>query len=166
MSKTGLASNLLLLVLLAGCATAAPEVTRQGVAIRLPIEGERVVVYGEYANEIDAVVVWMMERKIRVIRSSDVEDVPKEQRSILQRSSEAESDKLKVGRLMGATQIVAVQVSNEIRSVTVRGISVQTGEQLWQGSAIYTGPLTPLPEFTGYLVRNALYAAWSAPRRP
>lgn len=143
-----------------------------------PDKPPRVVVWGNHPSVVNAVTQMMQEIKVQVLERSRLKEIMNEQRVRLTNTSDDEADLLRVGRLLGADWIIfadATLTSAEDRraavnayggysraqtvyhlSVSVRNVSLETGEVRWSGTATYPGPVTNPDQGLIYLTRYAI----------
>jgi hypothetical protein len=162
--------------LLVGCGGMKP--VTNGSQIDTPYAGERIVVWGSHSGAVGEVVTELQKSKFRIVERSRLKQVFDEQKIILSDTSDDEAQILKVGKIVGAETIVFVDVQNSSNvvssasaykyvatsqsgtayhiSVSVRGVSVETGDVLWTGSAHYPRAINNPEAGIIYLTRSAL----------
>ncbi|HXX73905.1 MAG TPA: CsgG/HfaB family protein [Nitrospiraceae bacterium] len=142
-----------------------------------PDKPPRAVVWGNHPAVVDAATQTMQEMKVQVVERVRLKEILNEQKVRLINTSDDEAELLKVGRLLGADQIVfadAAVLSEEVQrivdsyggfsqaetvyqlSVSVRNTSVETGELRWSGTATYPKPVTNRDEGLIDLTRHAM----------
>jgi curli biogenesis system outer membrane secretion channel CsgG len=137
----------------------------------------KAVVWGNHPVVVDTATQTMQDMKVQVVDRSRLKDVLNEQKVRLINTSDDQADLLKVGRLLGADQIVLADAtvhSKEIQrtvdsyggntktetvyqlSVSVRNLSVETGEVRWSGTATYPTTVTNSDQGLVDLTRHAI----------
>jgi hypothetical protein len=137
----------------------------------------KAVVWGNHPVVVDTATQTMQDMKVQVVDRSRLKDVLNEHKVRLTNTSDDQADLLKVGRLLGADQIVLADAtvhSKEIQktvdsyggntktetvyqlSVSVRNLSVETGEVRWSGTATYHTTVTNPDEGLIDLTRHAI----------
>lgn len=103
------------------------------------------IVVGNKTESVNAAIVALKVRGYRVLERSNLDMVFEEQGIHLSNASDKQADMLRVGRIMGAAEIVLAEttITNGHMNVTVRSISVETGEILWSGQAWYRVAILP-----------------------
>lgn len=146
-----------------------------------PAKPRRVVVWGNHPAVVNAVTQYMHQSKLIVIERARLKEVLNEQKIRLTNTPDDEADLLRVGRLIGADWIVFAEAninSAEERgasvdayggksyartvyhlSVSVRNVSVETGEIRWSGTATYPRPITNPEQGLVYLTNWAVARA-------
>ena len=142
-----------------------------------PDKPPRAVVGGNHPVVIDAATQTMQEMKVQVVERARLKEILNEQKVRLTNTSEDQTDLLRVGRLLGADQIIfadATVNSKEVQrvvdsyggntkaetvyqlSVSVRNVSIETGEVRWSGTATYPKAVTNPDEGLIDLTRHAM----------
>lgn len=163
----------------AGCTNVYPVSTGSHSKIEPvnPDKPPRAVVWGNHPAVVDAATQTMQEMHVQVVERARLKEILNEQKVRLTNTSGDEAELLKVGRLLGADQIVfadAAVNSKEVQrvvdsygglsqaetvyqlSVSVRNVSIETGELRWSGTATYPKPVTNRDEGLIDLTRHAM----------
>lgn len=165
-----------------GCAYVYPVSTGSHSKIEPvnPDKPPRAVVWGNHPVVVDAATQTMQEMKVQVVERARLKEILNEQKVRLTNTSDDEADLLRVGRLLGADQIIfadATVNSKEVQrvvdsyggntkaetvyelSVSVRNVSIETGEVRWSGTATYPKSVTHLNQGLIDLTRHAMLHA-------
>lgn len=143
-----------------------------------PDRPRKAVVWGNHPIVVNAVIQAMQETNVRVVERARLKEIMNEQKIRLTNAPDGEADLLKVGRLLGVDWIVfadATVHSAEDRrtpgdasgggsqaqpvyhlSVSVRNVSIETGEIRWSGTATYPAPVTNPDQALISLTRMAI----------
>ena len=163
----------------AGCTNVYPVSTGSHSKIEPvnPDKPPRAVVWGNHPAVVDAATQTMQKMHVQVVERARLKEILNEQKVRLTNTSDDEAELLKVGRLLGADQIVfadAAVNSKEVQrvvdsygglsqaetvyqlSVSVRNVSIETGELRWSGTATYPKPVTNRDEGLIDLTRHAM----------
>ena len=163
----------------AGCTNVYPVSTGSHSKIEPvnPAKPPRAVVWGNHPAVVDAATQTMQKMHVQVVERARLKEILNEQKVRLTNTSGDEAELLKVGRLLGADQIVfadAAVNSKEVQrvvdsygglsqaetvyqlSVSVRNVSIETGELRWSGTATYPKPVTNRDEGLIDLTRHAM----------
>ena len=126
---------------------------------------------------VEAAIQTMQEMNVQVVERARLKEILNEQKVRLTNTSDDEAELLRVGRLLGADQIIfadATVNSKEVQSVvdsygglsqaetvyqlsvSVRNVSIETGEVRWSGTATYPKPVTSPDEGLIDLTRHAM----------
>lgn len=146
-----------------------------------PAKPRRVVVWGNHSAVVNATTQYLQQGKLIVIERARLKQVLAEQKIRLTSTPDDEADLLRVGRLLGADWIVFAEAnitSAEERgasvnayggesyartvfhlSVSVRNVSVETGEIRWSGTATYPRPIRNPEQGLIYLTNSAIARA-------
>lgn len=146
-----------------------------------PDKPPRVVIWGNHPSVVTAVTQMMQELKVQVVERARLKEILNEQKIRLTNTADDEADLLRVGRLLGADWIIfadsTVNSAENRRaavnayggysqaqtvyhlSVSVRNVSIETGEVRWSGTATYPGPVTNPDQGLMYLTRHAMARA-------
>jgi hypothetical protein len=162
-----------------GCANVYPVSTGSHSKIE-PVNPDKppsAVVWGNHPMVVAAATQTMQEMKVQVVERARLKDILNEQKIRLTNTSDDEADLLRVGRLLGADQIIfadATVNSKEVQrvvdsyggntkaetvyqlSVSVRNVSIETGEVRWSGTATYPKPVTNPDQGLTDLTRHAI----------
>lgn len=171
-------SLIILVFFLIGCAVRPICV---GSQTDLPYAGTKVVVWGSHSGAVAELVTNLQKMKMRIVERAHLKQVIDEQKIILSDSSEDEGIILKVGRILGAETIVFIDVETSSHvvssaaaykyvasshtgtiyhlNVSVRGVSVETGEVIWSGTAHYPRGVSNPEAGIIYLTRSAFARA-------
>jgi Curli production assembly/transport component CsgG len=162
-----------------GCANVYPVSTGSHAKFEPvnPDKPPRAVVWGNHPAVVDAATRTMQEMNVQVVERARLKEILNEQKVRLTNTSDDEAELVKVGRLLGADQIVfadATVNSKEMQrvvdsygglsqaetvyqlSVSVRSVSIETGELRWSGTATYPKPVTNPDEGLNDLTRHAM----------
>jgi curli production assembly/transport component CsgG len=162
-----------------GCANVYPVSTGSHAKIEPvnPDKPPRAVVWGNHPAVVDAATQTMQKMNVQVVERARLKEILNEQQVHLTNTSDDEAAWLKVGRLLGADQIIfadATVNSKEVQrvvdsygglsqaetvyqlSVSVRNVSIETGEVRWSGTATYPKPVTNPDEGLIDLTRHAM----------
>jgi PBP1b-binding outer membrane lipoprotein LpoB len=143
-----------------------------------PDKPRKAVVWGNHPIVVNSVIQAMQETKVRVIERARLKEIMNEQKVRLTNTSDDEADLLRVGRLLGADWIIfadaAVHSAEDRRtsgdasgansraqpvyhlSVSLRNVSIETGEIRWSGTATYPAPVTNPDQALISLTRMAM----------
>jgi curli production assembly/transport component CsgG len=169
----------LTIVFSTGCANAYPVSTgsHSKIGPGNPDTLPRSVVWGNHPVVVDAATQSMQEMNVQVVERARLKEILNEQKVRLTNTSDDEVELLKVGRLLGADQVIfadATVNSKEVLrvvdsyggssqaetvyqlSVSIRNISVETGEVRWSGTATYPKPVTHRDQGLIDLTRHAM----------
>jgi curli biogenesis system outer membrane secretion channel CsgG len=162
-----------------GCANVYPVSTGSHATIQPvnPDKSSRAVVWGNHPAVVNAATQTMQEMNVQVVERTRLKEILNEQKVRLTNTSDDETELLKAGRLLGADQIIfadATVNSKEVQrvvdsyaglsqaetvyqlSVSVRNVSIETGEVRWSGTATYPTPVTKPDEGLIDLTRHAM----------
>ena len=162
-----------------GCTNVYPVSTGSHATIEPvnPDKPQRAVVWGNHPAVVDAATHTMQEMNVQVVERARLKDILNEHKVRLTNTSDDEAELLKVGQLLGADQIIfadATVNSKEVQrvvdsygglsqaetvyqlSVSVRNVSIETGEVRWSGTAAYPKPVTNPDEGLIDLTRHAM----------
>jgi len=138
---------LAVVVLLAGCGGAIYPITTGAGISTATLQPIRFVVWSNHAGAGHHLEGLFLHLGHTVVERNRLEQVFQEQKVRLRHSLDNEVDVLRVGRLVGATQVVFVDVHPQTdarwsaeaqpASVAVRGVAVESGEILWSGTTRY-----------------------------
>ena len=163
------------LIILGGCARMP---ITSGSQSDIPYAGTRAVVWGSHSGAVGEVVTNLQQMKLKIVERGHLRQVFDEQKITLSDSSDDEGKVLKVGKIVGADIIVFVdvQTSSDVvstagaykyyassqtatryhLSVSVRSVSVETGEVIWSGTAHYGRGINNPEAGIIYLTRAAM----------
>lgn len=137
-----------LLFLLSACASQPYPIT-SGSHTQVQPQNAKYVIWSNHAGVNSYLTGVLLQLNQRVVERTRLDQVFKEQKVRLSHTSDG--DVLKVGRLVGATQVIFADVELVDRegfftvdrrtSVTLRSVEVESGEVLWAGSARYLEPM-------------------------
>jgi hypothetical protein len=135
-----------------------------GASTTLPSPGTRAVVWGLGRSDHDlsvenSAITWLQAHGLIVIERAQLEELFREQKiSLLHGDKDAEL--LRVGKLIGANQIVFIKTLAVSRgylySVTVRGVDVSSGQILWSGQATPAAELASQHNYLDLVTFGAL----------
>lgn len=157
--------------LLAGCAPTLYPVTS---GAHRSLETGRYLVWSNHPGVTSYITGILLENRHPVVERAKLETIFEEQHLIL--SHAKDGDVLRVGKLTGATQVIFAEVTQTRRgflddptlSVTLRAVSIESGEVLWTGRAAFTDA-TSDPDYGAiYLThwawnRATCQGAWEEP---
>jgi PBP1b-binding outer membrane lipoprotein LpoB len=174
------------LIILGGCGS---KPITSGSQSDVPYAGTRAVVWGSHSGAVGEVVTNLQKMKLKIVERAHLRQVFDEQKITLSDSPDDEGNVLKVGKIVGADIIVFVdvQTSSDVvssagaykyyassqtstryhLSVSVRSVSVETGEVIWSGTAHYGRGINNPEAGIIYLTRSAFVrgicpqGAWS-----
>ncbi len=174
-----LVTALFLILWIPGCAGSGsimPITT--GSLSDLPEPQSTVVVWGEHKGAVGTVVTTLQQMGLRIVERSRLQQVFDEQKIRLTHSTDDDAQILKVGRIIGASSIVFVDIEtsssqtshgfvNEYgggmrsemvtnASVAVRGVDVESSAVMWTGTAHYPRPINNPEAGIVYLARAAV----------
>ncbi|WP_447973700.1 hypothetical protein [Nitrospira sp. Kam-Ns4a] len=159
------------LVWLTGCVYPVTE----GFHKQLPAEGARTIVWGENPPAVETVSLWLQRRGLAVLDGDRVRQALNEQHIRLTGTSLDDLQLLALGRSLRADVAVMVRAEAGARfssasellrtvvylpRVTVRGLDVANGQELWRGTAQYPEPVKNLEESLTRLACQAMATAW------
>ena len=109
----------------------------------MPSKPETVVIWANHAGVEHHLAGVLLHDGYTVVERARLQQIFNEQKIRLMYTSESEADVLRVGRLAGATQVIFVETQREpsfgheikSASVGIRGVSVETGQVRWSGTA-------------------------------
>jgi len=109
----------------------------------VPIKPEAVVIWADHAGVEHHLAGVLLQGGYTVVERARLQQIFNEQKIRLMYTPDSEADVLHVGRLAGATQVIFVVVQREptfgheikSASVGIRGVSVETGQVRWSGTA-------------------------------
>jgi hypothetical protein len=109
----------------------------------MPSKPEAVVIWANHAGIEHHLAGVLLHDGYTVVERARLQQIFDEQKIRLMHTSDSEADVLRVGRLAGATQVIFVEVQREpsfgheikSASVGIRGVSVETGQVRWSGTA-------------------------------
>jgi len=112
----------------------------------IPSKPETVVIWAQNTHVEYHLVGALLRDGYTVVQRARLQQIFAEQK--LPHASDSEEDLLRVGRIAGATQVVFAEVRREppfgaeAKSVTasIRGVSVETGQVRWSGTASVSSP--------------------------
>ena len=157
--------------LLAGCGGTMYPIT-SGSHRAGPIPGGRYVVWSNHAAASQAITSFLLQLGQTVVERSRLDQVFAEQHLRLTHTPDSEADVLRVGKLVGATQVIFVEVQgaeppqrsymftiSTPPTVMVRSVDVQTGTVLWSGSALYPEVPSNMNRAVGTLAHWGMWRA-------
>lgn len=134
---------LMLILILSACAHPVYPVTSGAHQPHVPIG--RFVIWSNHAGVSSYLTSVLLQFGQRVVERTRLDQVFKEHKIRL--SHAPDDDVLRVGRLVGATQVLFAEVEivdksayftvDKRTSVTLRAVEVESGQVLWAGSARY-----------------------------
>jgi len=77
----------------------------------------------------------LLQAGYRVVERARLQQIFDEQKIRLSHTPDTEADMLRVGRLVGASQVIFATVAMYDGQVTVRSVDVESGEVRWSGTA-------------------------------
>ncbi|MGQ0811947.1 MAG: hypothetical protein ACT4OO_12090 [Nitrospiraceae bacterium] len=155
-----------------------PTPQTDGFHLMLPSPYTRAVVWGSRSNAVQNVTTWLLKRGYTIVDQTKLLQVAGEQRIVMTSYQYQDSDVLRIGRLVGARQVIFVDTdiaSMEVTvfdgglpekqtvhsgSMTIRAVDVETGEIHWSGKARYGERFPHLDEGLNRLACHALATAW------
>jgi hypothetical protein len=172
-------------VLLAGCAHPLYPIT-SGSHSNLPPKCKdkprRVAVWGNNPVVVNAAIEWYQQRKCIVIERAQLQAILKEQQIRLTYTTDDDADLLRVGKLLGADEIVFTEDSTKSAissrafvnqyggggrtdtvyhlSVAIRAVKIETGEVYASGSARYGAAINNPDEGLMYLTKASIARAY------
>ena len=152
----------------------------------LPKPGVRVVVWGGHPAATGAAINWLQRQGLRIVERAQLQRIFDEQRIQLTHTSDDEAQVLRVGKLLGANAVAFLDTpvtggshakgssffwqgsggssldsaSVYSTSAWIRGVSIETGEVLWSGTARYPESFANLDNVLAVLTCHALATAW------
>lgn len=172
-------SALLVLCLLSACSSTMYLSTSGSHAPPSAVDRHaRYVVWSNHPGVGQYITSLLLQNGHPVVERAKLEQVMAEQRLRLSHTPDAEADVLRVGRLVGATQVIFADVQGVERSsfgfasrpqsVTVRAVAVESAEVRWVGLASFpessANPeraVLALAEWA--IVRATCYGTWEEP---
>lgn len=134
--------------------------TTDGFHHTLPPRDSRVVVWGGHLTATSTAVTWLQKRGLKVVERARLQQIFDEQKLRLTQTPDSEADVLRVGKLLGAQQVVFVETPSP-NSVSLRGIDVETSEVAWSGRAYWPDEVIgTADEKLSRLTCQALATAW------
>jgi len=159
----GLGLLLVFVFLLAGCTGARPKLG--GFHKQLPRPQSRLVVLpGTRVRDgtaLSTTVQWLQEQGVAVLERRGMPQILGEQLFRLTYMPDSEANLLRVGRMLGADQVVLVDTELFREWASIRGVSVETGEVLWTAQYASATSFPSDPEVID-MIRAALEHAWSS----
>ena len=152
----------------------------------LPKPGGRVVVWGGHPAATGAAINWLQRQGLRIVERAQLQKLFDEQRIRLTHTPDDEAQVLRVGKLLGANAVAFLDTpvtggshakgssffwqgsggssldsaSVYSTSAWIRGVSIETGEVLWSGTARYPESSRGLDNVLAVLTCHALATAW------
>lgn len=167
------------LTLMGGCSTTA---ITEGFHKTLPQQNTRVLVWGGHPSASRMAELWLQKRGMTTLDQTRVQQIINEQHSASKDSLQDEKLLLQIGKLVRVGFVVIVHTPftkgepgapyigpygggtmervEYIASVSIKGVSVETGETAWSGSARYPGSYEDLDKGLKELTCQALATAW------
>ncbi len=144
----------------------------------LPNSGSTAIVWGQHKGAVGETVTLLQKWGLRIVERSRLQQVFEEQKIRLTYSTDDDAQILKVGKILGAGSIVFVEAETSSSqrseafinrygggshtetvtnaSVAVRGVNVETGEVMWNGTAHYPQSINNPEAGIIYLTRTAV----------
>jgi len=169
---------------LTGCSHTIYPVATGSHAPRNPAKpvGNRVVVWSNHPGVGNSIIGIAQQAGMTVVERARLQTILNEQGIRLTHTPDDDADVLRVGKLIGADQVIFAEASSNSStsgrsyyhptyggggrvwteynlSVAVRSVNVETGEILWSGEAHYPKPVTNPEEG---LIRLSEMAIWRA----
>lgn len=152
-------------LMLGGCSTVITDAYRS----QLPQAGTRTIIWGNDTSAVGVATTWLQKRGLLVVeRSSLVKDLETEAEELvrtidLSHTLKDEAIILKVARKVNVQEVVFIDRGGDDRAplVTVRGVTVETGEVHWSGIARHANfEKRPAKHTLANLTCEALATAW------
>jgi hypothetical protein len=102
-----------------------------------PVKPPTVIVWGTDLGAIAGTINTLQKMGFRIVERAQVDRLFEEQRFRLMYTPDREADLLKIGQMLGADQVVFVEVTAYVPypAVALRGVSVENSEIIWSGLA-------------------------------
>ena len=143
-----------------------------------PEAGSSVVVWGQHKGAVGTVVTTLQQSGFRIVERSRLQQVFDEQQIRLTHSTDDDAQILKVGKIIGASSIVFVEIETSSSqtsrgfynkygggmrsetvtniSVAIRGVDVESSTVMWTGTAHYPQAISNPEAGITYLTQAAL----------
>lgn len=172
-----LLTALLFILWVPGCAGPIMPISN-GSQSDLPDSGSTAIVWGQHKGAVGETVTLLQQWGLRIVERSRLQQVFEEQKIRLTYSTDDDAQILKVGKILGAGSIVFVETETSSSqrsgafinqygggshsetvtnaSVAVRGVNVETGEVMWNGTAHYPQSINNPEAGIIYLTQTAV----------
>ena len=165
--------------LLGGCNMNA---ITEGFHKTLPQQNARVLVWGGHSSASRMTELWLQKHGITTIDQTRVQQIVTEQHIMIKDPWQDQRELIQIGKVARADFVVVVHTPftkgepgapyigpygggtmerlEYIASVSIKGVSIETGETVWSGSARYPGRYSDLENGLKELTCQALGTAW------
>lgn len=175
----GLGSAVLLLFI-SGCQTynSHPITQTDGTYAKLPNASVKAVVWGTRQESVQSLTTWLMKRGMTLVDDVKINQMTNDIRMNQSGTTISNADIFKMGKTVGAKQIVFVDTdistgrTSQLEiffehtpnlytaSVFIRALDAESGEIQWSGKAFSMDKFTNLKEGIHQLTCHALATAW------
>lgn len=167
------------LALLGGCNMNA---ITEGFHKTLPQQNARVLVWGGHPSALRMTELWLQRHGLTTVDQVRIQQIVNHQHITVKDAWQDQKELLQIGKVARADFVVVVHTPftkgapgapyigpygggtmerlEYIASVSIKGVSVETGETAWSGSARYPGRYSDLENGLEELTCQALATAW------
>jgi hypothetical protein len=165
-----------LLVILASCQIHNTPVFTEtdGSYVRLPDKSIKAVVWGNHPDAVKSLKAWLLKQRFTLVDDVKINEIANE---IHMPQPISNADVLRVAKIAGIKQVIFVDANVSTSqatpigsflgrpsiynaSLSIRALSVESGEIDWEGKALSTQRFTNLAESINQLTCHALATAW------